>query len=151
MSSVLDTLKGKPVENKATKLSARELRFVEEYIVTLNVIQSYINAGYPLNENNEMTSRHAYKLLHKKNVQDEIQRRQAEIHCAAILSATELLELYTKIAKGEVQDQFGLDASLKDRIAAMKELAKYQIELPMKLAEKQQQDNQLTIKLIRDK
>lgn len=145
--TVLDIISSKPVENKAKKLTQKQLRYIECLIICGEPRKAALQAGY----NPTRIDTTLKTLSCNSVVQAEIQRRNAETRSATILSATQLLELYTKIANGEVLDQFGLDASLKDRIAAMKELAKYQIELPMKLAEKQQQDNQLTIKLIRDK
>ena len=150
MQGVMDKVIGKPkVPTRKSPLTDRELRFVEEYILCLDWGKAARKAGYK-RDNDSKYSQLGRWLMSKPNIQEEIQRRQEEIHSATILSANELLELYSKIARGEVQDQFGLDPSLKDRIAAMKELAKYQIEMPMKLAEKQAQDKELTIKLLRE-
>lgn len=146
MPSIIEQKMTKPIENKG--LTYKQIRFIDEYILCGVIIEAVRNAGYKGTE--ERLQVVGSTLMANKKVRDEIERRKAEIRSATILSANELLELYSKIARGEVLDQFGLDASLKDRIAAMKELAKYQIEMPMKLAEKQQQDNQLTVKLIRD-
>lgn len=41
-----------------------------------------------------------------------------------IMSKEEILSMYSAIARGEVADQFGLEASLDTRLAAMKELGK---------------------------
>ena len=41
--------------------------------------------------------------------------------------------MYSAIARGDVQDQFGLDASLADRLKALDALAKRQIDIPAKL------------------
>jgi len=146
MPSIIEQKMTKPIENKG--LTYKQIRFIDEYMICGVIIEAVKRAGYKGTE--ERLQVVGSGLMNNKKVRDEIERRKAEIHSAAILSANELMELYSKIARGEVLDQFGLDASLKDRIAAMKELAKYQIEMPMKLAEKQQQDNQLTVKLIRD-
>ncbi|MBO4543573.1 MAG: terminase small subunit [Bacteroidales bacterium] len=148
MASIIETKLTKPIENKGNKkLTYKQLRFIDEYILCGSVKQAMKNAGYKGTDGDLVYRGNA--LLRDKTVISEIEARKAEIHCATILSATEIMELYSKIARGEVQDQFGLDPSLKDRIAAMKELAKYQIEMPMKLAE-QQRDNTLNVKLIRD-
>ena len=63
--------------------------------------------------------------------------------------ANGIMTLLTQIARGEVLDQFGLDASLKDRMAALKELKSIMIDMPAKAAQNQA-DNNLSIKLIRD-
>lgn len=146
MPSIIEKKLTKPLENKG--LTYRQIRFVDEYILCGVIIQAMKNAGYKGKD--EYLRNKGSDLLQDPRIKAEIESRKSEIRSATILSANELMELYSKIARGEVLDQFGLDASLKDRIAAMKELAKYQIEMPMKLAEKQQQDNTLTVKLIRD-
>ena len=53
-----------------------------------------------------------------------------------IASATEVLQFYTSVMRGQVLDQFGIEASLDTRIKAANELAKHKIELPMKLEQK---------------
>ena len=146
MPSIIEEKMTKPIVNKG--LTYKQIRFIDEYILCGVIIEALKKAGYKGSDKRLSTT--GYHLMQDPRIQSEIERRKAEIRSATILSANELMELYSSIARGEVLDQFGLDASLKDRIAAMKELAKYQIEMPMKLAEKQQQDNQLTVKLIRD-
>ena len=150
MASVIDTKFTKPLDNTRVRdLSYKEVRFIDEYMIIGDKIQAMKNAGF--NGTDDQLRNSANRIMAKPEVKEEMLRRQEEIQAQSVLSAREILELYTKIANGEVLDQFGLDASLKDRIAAMKELAKYQIELPMKLAaERNNQDNNLTIKLIRE-
>ena len=43
--------------------------------------------------------------------------------------------------RGEVLDQFGIEASIDTRIKAANELAKHQIEIPLKLEQKQNTNN----------
>ena len=43
--------------------------------------------------------------------------------------------------RGEVLDQFGIEASLDSRIKAANELAKHQIEIPLKLEQKNVSNN----------
>ena len=56
------------------------------------------------------------------------------------------MEFLTKVVRGEVTDQFGLDPSLKDRLSALKELKAIQIDAVNKNKE---QDNTLKIEIIR--
>ena len=150
MASIIEKTYKKPIDNKGTKkLTYKEVRFIDEYILNGgNGMEAARSAGYV--GDNKQLSQKSQRLLSKSSIISEIEARKAEIHSATILSATDILELYSKIARGEVLDQFGLDASLRDRISAMNQLAKYQIEMPMKLAERQQQDREISIKLIRD-
>ena len=58
------------------------------------------------------------------------------------------MEMYSDIARGEVLDQFGLDASLSDRLKALDALAKRQIDLQAKIEANAPQE--LTVRVIRD-
>ena len=64
-----------------------------------------------------------------------------------IASATEILQFYTSVMRGEVLDQFGIEASLDTRIKSANELAKHQIEMPLKLEQKNITNNIGTIQL----
>ena len=43
---------------------------------------------------------------------------------ARVASADEVLQFFSSVMRGEVKDQFGLDAALSDRLNAGKELMK---------------------------
>ena len=66
---------------------------------------------------------------------------------AKIADATEILQFYTSVMRGEVLDQFDIEASLDTRIKAANELAKHKIELPMKLEQKNITNNIGSIQL----
>ena len=55
---------------------------------------------------------------------------------AKIADANEIMRFYTSVMRGEVLDQFGIEASLDTRIKAANELAKHKIEIPLKLEQK---------------
>lgn len=54
----------------------------------------------------------------KKDLQD------MQANDPTIMSKEEILSMYSAIARGDVADQFGLEASLDTRLAALKELGK---------------------------
>lgn len=56
-----------------------------------------------------------------------------------IADKEEILQFYTAVMRGQVLDQFGIEASLDTRIKSAQELAKWQIELPLKLEIAKQQ------------
>lgn len=62
--------------------------------------------------------------MSKPVIADYISTRMAEIDAARVASADEVLKFYTSVMRGEVKDQFGLEASLADRLNAGKELMK---------------------------
>lgn len=139
-------------------LTPKQLVFIDEYIRTKNVTNSYLKAyknniynevmkGIPLEnivgkdaKGTIMTS--ANSIFNHKGVTDEIARRISEIERNAIIAdKTEVLSFYTSVMRGEVLDQFGLEASLSDRINAANQLAKFLILEPMKMQGKQELSN----------
>ena len=44
-------------------------------------------------------------------------------------TAQEVMEFFTSVMRGEVADQFGLDASIADRTRAAQELAKRTVDI----------------------
>ena len=135
-----------PTHN-SNKLTYQQVMFIDNYIIHRNAKEAYKQA-YP-DCNPEKASAGASRLMRNKNVQAEIQRRTEELKRQTVRDANAIMTLLTQIARGEVLDQFGLDASLKDRMAALKELKSISIDMPAK-DEKNQTDNNISIKLIRD-
>ena len=64
---------------------------------------------------------------------------------ASIATATEVMEYFTQVMKGEILDQFGLEAPLSERTRAAVELAKRTVDLDNRIAGKP--DAKLEIKL----
>ena len=81
------------------------------------------------------------RLLARDYIREEILHRFEQIEQESIAKPTEILQFYTSVMRGEVLDQFGIEASLDTRIKAANELAKQQIEIPMKLEQKNIQNN----------
>lgn len=122
----------KPREKKQYKhketLSIKEKAFCREYAKTGNATQAYFKAGYTA-KNNQSAGVMACQLLKKPKIKAEIDSIIAPKEKKAIMDAQEVMELFTAIARGEVKDQFGLEASLNDRLKAMNELAKRTIDI----------------------
>lgn len=125
------------------KLTSKELAFIENYVLTGNGTQSVIDAGYKT----KAPSRYASDLLRKSTVLEEIQNRLQAIEDAKIADATEVLQFYTSVMRGEILDQFGIEASLDTRIKAANEIAKHKIEIPLKLEQKNITNNIGSIQL----
>lgn len=60
----------------------------------------------------------------KPDVSAYIKSRMAELETQRVASADEVMRFFSSVMRGEVKDQFGLDASLQDRLNAGKELMK---------------------------
>lgn len=141
---MVDNNKKKPTKKKVNEtrpLNEREKIFCREYIKQGNGQQSAIKAGYSKDSARSQASR----LLLRRNVQEEIARLSEKREKKAIMDANEVMELYSAIARGEVKDQFGLDASLNDRIKAMNEIAKRTVDIENRI--KGTPDNVVQIKL----
>lgn len=123
------------------KLSVNEQKFVSYYIECGNAQQAVKKSGF------RTTSPAAYarKLLAKPKIQAELQKQMEELKNECIASANEILVFYTQAMRGNVKDQFGLDASLADRMKAADALAKRQIDMQA-IADKAE-DNKFTVTL----
>lgn len=128
-------------QKEKKKLTIKEKAFCREYAKTGNGQKSATKAGYA-----EKSARQtANKLLTKTYIRDEITRITGRKEKKAIMDAQEVMELYSAIARGEVKDQFGLDASLADRIKAMNELAKRTVDIDNRIKGIPDQNNQVNI------
>lgn len=132
----------KPVD-ELRPLNEREKVFCREYVKQGNGQQSALKAGYAKKSARQTASR----LLTRRNVQQEIARLSQKREQKAIMDANEVMELYSAIARGEVKDQFGLDASLADRIKAMNEIAKRTVDIENRVKGVPDQNTQLNITL----
>ena len=126
------------------RFTEKELLFIENYMSNgYNGTVAVQQAGY----RTKAPSRYASDLLRKSAISEEITARLQALDDAKIADATEVLQFYTSVMRGEVLDQFGIEASLDTRIKAANELAKHKIELPMKLEQKNITNNIGTIQL----
>ena len=138
----------KSAQSKDEHLSPQEKRFCELYVKTSKGGQSILDAGYNVS-NLQNAAVYATHLLRKPKIQREINRLQAPGERAAIATAQQVMEFFTKMMNGEMTDQFGLEISAADKLKAAVELAKRTVDLDNKLKMAQQgvEDNTITIKL----
>ena len=112
-----------------SNLSNKDLLFIKSFLESGNRKQAAIDAGY-----SEVTaSQAASRILAKKSVKTEIARQRANLRASSIASSTEILDYLTRVMRGEIKDQFGLDAPLSERTRAAVELAKRTIDIEQKL------------------
>ena len=101
-------------------LNQRQLIFCEEYIKTNNATKAAIAAGY-----SEKTARsQGQRMLTFVDISAYIKTRLDEINREQIASTDEVMRFFTSVLRGTEKDQFGLDASLADRIKAGQEIVK---------------------------
>lgn len=81
----------------ATKLTAKQQRFVDEYLIDLNATQAAIRAGY-----SEKTAKDiGCENLAKPNISAVIEDALDAIHSAKVADATEVMEYLTGVMRGE--------------------------------------------------
>lgn len=78
-------------------------------------------------------SKSASHLLHMPDVKKEVAARLEAIRSAQVADSHEVMAYFTAVMRGQVLDQFGLEASLQERTRAAECLAKRIIDMPKKL------------------
>lgn len=121
---------------EGVRLTRSECLFIDNYMVTGNGKEASTAAGYKNNVAN--------KMLAKDYIINEIKHRMEEMKARSIADTAEVMEYFTKVMRGEVTDQFGLEAPLSERTSAAKELAKRLID---NVQQRDSKDAQVTVKL----
>lgn len=101
-------------------LTPKQKAFADAYIETGNASEAARRAGYKSKNMNNIGSEN----LAKPGISAYIKSRMAELEAQRVASADEVMRFFSSVMRGEVKDQFGLDASLQDRLNAGKELMK---------------------------
>ena len=127
-------------------LTFREARFIDEYMATGDKKLAVEKAGFTVKN---LVSK-ANQLLKKDYIADEIAYRTELYASECIADRQEVLEYFTAVMRGEVKDQFGLDAPLAERTSAAKELKKIFIDDVEKGKQAQAQQVIVNIDMSRD-
>lgn len=113
------------------KLTAKQQRFVDEYLIDLNATQAAIRAGYSKGT--------AYSIgeenLRKPEIKKRIQERMKEKEASLIATQDEILKYLTSVMRGEstaaviieedgIHREFGKHPSEKERLQAAELLGK---------------------------
>lgn len=101
-------------------MNDKQKKFCDYYLESGNATEAAIKAGYSKKTARQTGSEN----LSKPYIKAYIEQRQKEIESARIASITEVMQFYTSVMRGEIKDQFELDATLQDRIKAGNELMK---------------------------
>lgn len=120
-------------------LTLKQQKFIDFYIEKGNATEAAELAGYSKKTAKQIGSENLTKL------DDYIKVRLKQLEDKRIATADEVLKYFTSVMRGEVKDQFGLEASLRDRNDAAKCLAqRHGINNPEK---ENRTDTQLIIKI----
>ena len=137
---------GKPKITEDTPLTPDDWRFIATYIKSETESRGVIGkassdkvragSGYTF---------YTHRQLKKPNVRKEINRLMAEQAKKTIADSNEVMEYFTSVMRGEVKDQFGLDAPLTERTNAAKELAKRTVDVEQR--KQGLADNKIEVKI----
>lgn len=112
-------------------LTAKQRKFIDNYVVSGNATQAAINAGYAKKTARQIGQQN----LSKVYIKAEIEKRMKEIESEKIAKADEVLQFYTSVLRAEVEEtvavgtKYGIDTAevppnIKERLAAGKEIMK---------------------------
>ena len=140
----------KSINNKNNKeslpLNEKQKRFCQYYVELGNGQEAAVKAGYK-----EKTARNqASQLLTKPHIKAEIRRINQPQENRRIATAQEVMEFFTRMMNGEIEDQFGLDATNSDKIKAAQELAKRTVDVENRAAGKADQKVEISLNWKRD-
>lgn len=127
-----------------TPLTVLEQKFVTNYIQCCNGVQAIKDTGIQLKDY-EAYRRKAEAMLRQPNIKAEVERVLQQLKQETIATAEEVMTYFTSVMRGEVKDQFGLEAPLSERTRAAQELAKRTIDIQNR--EKGTPDQVVAIKL----
>ena len=110
------------------KLTQKQQRFVDEYIISGNATQAAIKAGYSTNTAKQMGTEN----LAKPIIKAELDRRNAEIKSAKTADMQEVMEYLASVMRGEQTESVAtakgiydnVPVSAKDRIKAAELIGK---------------------------
>ena len=118
--------------NTGHTLTPLEQAFISSFLICKNVSQAVREAGYKC----KRPESYGRALLDREYIREEISYRIQQIEDAKTAKPAEILQFYTSVMRGEVLDQFGIEASLDTRIKAANELA-----IPLRLEQKNMSNN----------
>lgn len=101
-------------------LTPKQKAFADEYLKCGNATEAARRAGY----NSKSARQIGTENLSKPSIFEYIAERQKQIDDSRIADISEVLQFYSSVMRGQVKDQFDIDAALSDRISAARELMK---------------------------
>ena len=86
------------------KLTLKQQKFADEYIISGNVYKSAISAGYSEN----YAKGNSIKLLENVSVKTYIDERLSELSSKKIADQDEVLQFFTSVMRGEILEPYAL-------------------------------------------
>lgn len=114
-------------KTRTKKVEGKIKLFLDEYLATGDKTESALKAGIADTKKN--ASSRANDILRRKYVQSYLREKNELMTNRSIAKGVDVLNFFTRAMNGEIKDQFGLDATLSDRIKAAQELAKRTVDI----------------------
>ena len=114
-----------------TPLTVEEQHFLANYIRLGNFAEA-IKTTPEYNSEGKTPSQLSHMgqhIFNKVHIQAEYKRMAEEARKETQATAKEVLEYFTKVMRGEIKDQFGLEAPLSERTKAAQERAKRTVDI----------------------
>lgn len=105
------------------RITLKEARFIKYLVLTGDIDVAVKKAGY------KNTA-----VIKKDYILEELKYQMDLYNTSLVADREEILRYYTSVMRGELKDQFGLDAPLSERTKAANELKKILIDTPAKMA-----------------
>lgn len=102
------------------KMTAKQKRFCDEYLIDLNATQAAIRAGYSKNYANTNAS----KLLQITTIRQYIDERMAEKESELIADQDEVLKYLTSVLRGESQSEVVVVEGVGDGCSVARSMGK---------------------------
>ena len=102
------------------KLTAKQQRFCDEYLVDLNATQAAIRAGY----SKKTAAVIASENLQKPNIAEYIEKRMAEKNAKLIADQDEVMRYLTSVLRGESVSEIVVTEGLGEGISVAKRFEK---------------------------
>ena len=88
-----------------SKLTIKQRKFVDEYIISGNATQAYIDAGYSA-KTRSTAEANARKLLGNYSVKESLKKRMDEIKDKKIMDQQEIMERLSSIGRQEPRENY---------------------------------------------
>lgn len=121
------------------KLTAKQRRFCEEYLIDLNATQAAIRAGYSVHTANRIASEN----LLKPDIQSKIEKLMIERSQRTAINQDKVIQELSKIAFSNISDYL----KVEDNRVEVFDTDKIHKEMLAVIAEIKQTDSKLSIKL----
>lgn len=89
------------------KLTLKQKKFADEYIISGNATESYKKAGYKA-VNDNIAAVEGKKLLRNPKIKPYIDERLSELSSKKIANQDEVLQFFTSVMRGEILEPYAL-------------------------------------------